>query len=464
MTSVTCSVCTQNIATENDRVYCFGGCEQIVHVRCSELSSADSNALKNNIALKYMCFGCRKKQVCLNDMQKTCADLLKRFDVVAEVVRNYESNLNSIEDRILEKLESVAVPRILSKIEAVGLDLGITKRNDENNTYASVTRGKKSTAVSDECVITATDAFSNGDDLPNGGGLLRSGRRRIVTNIPAKSNDTSQKPSASAEQPSSTPLPKSVTSKKLDQTVIIKPKSNQSSDVTRNDIRAKLDPAAFSVKDVRWKENGDVSIRCETGDLARKFVNTATEILSESYDIAIQKPLNPRIKIIGISDNLNADEIVLKLKKQNNLPPSSNITVVRIRKNENWIHNPLTAVLETDAQSFETLIKRQSVNVGWDRCRVVEEINVLRCFKCSTYGHRASSCNNPICCPKCAGDHEAKECESSSEKCVNCELENKHRTYPKDNELSIDHSAWSDICPIYQKRLKKARQMVSYST
>ncbi|XP_053681574.1 uncharacterized protein LOC128732352 [Sabethes cyaneus] len=246
----------------------------------------------------------------------------------------------------------------------------------------------------------------------------------------------------------------------MEQTVVIRPKTSQRAEVTKLAIRSKLDPTAFSVKAVRCKENGDVDVLCETNDLAQKLVNAAADIMSENYEISIRKPLKPRIKIIGICGELTADEIVLKLKQQNNLPLSSNISVIRIRKNENWTYNPLVTVLETDAQTFETLINLQSVNVGWDRCRVVEEVNVLRCFKCSKYGHKASSCNNPFCCPKCAGDHEAKDCASSF---VNCELTNKKRNLPKDKEVCIDHSVWSVNCPVYQNRLKNARQMVNYS-
>lgn len=86
MTSVTCSACTQIITTESDRVYCFGGCEQILHIRCSELRQSDSNALRNNVALKYMCFACRKKQVCLNDLQAKCTELLERINEIGATV------------------------------------------------------------------------------------------------------------------------------------------------------------------------------------------------------------------------------------------------------------------------------------------------------------------------------------------------------------------------------------------
>ena len=71
---------------------------------------------------------------------------------------------------------------------------------------------------------------------------------------------------------------------------------------------------------------------------------------------------------------MTADDIVLKLKKQNDLPLSADISVIRTRINENWTYNRLVAVLETD-QTFEILNKLKIVNVEWDPCRVGEEVN-----------------------------------------------------------------------------------------
>ncbi|XP_055523060.1 uncharacterized protein LOC129717229 [Wyeomyia smithii] len=62
-------------------------------------------------------------------------------------------------------------------------------------------------------------------------------------------------------------------------------------------------------------------------------------------------------------------------------------------------------------------MKLQRVYVDWNRCWVQEDVNVNRCYNCSAYGHKASTCDKPPCCPKCAGDHKANECEADFEKC-----------------------------------------------
>lgn len=152
-----------------------------------------------------------------------------------------------------------------------------------------------------------------------------------------------------------------------------------------------------------------------------------------------------------------------KLKKQNNIPEPSEISVTRIVKRKHRSSDSVMAYLEMDPQTFDHLMKMRRVNIGWERCPIIESIDVMRCYKCSEYGHRASSCMNPLCCPKCADGHEVKDCQSDYEKCVNCDKINKQRTSRDDDIIDICHSAWSTDCPLYQKRLQNTKMRIDYS-
>ena len=93
MNAATCTVCAQNIADETDRVYCFGGCEQIQHVRCSGLSPAGANAMRDNSALRFLCARCIENQTALNDIRSLCVQLATKFDEVLERVKKHDSML-----------------------------------------------------------------------------------------------------------------------------------------------------------------------------------------------------------------------------------------------------------------------------------------------------------------------------------------------------------------------------------
>lgn len=473
MTSVTCSACAHKIKEETDRVYCFGGCEQILHTRCSELKTSVATALRDNVALKYVCFDCRKQLTCINKIHNLCSDLMERVDALSTVVLKNEAAFSRFENDFSQRIENSLLPRLLSmldaRLSAASFASHIT-RND--NTNIVTTRGSKAAkrTYADVAAETGVGSKTKTVDVEEDG-LLRSGKRRKIpsqTDHAAVNNNANvfmvsntENNSATRDERNKIATPrKSGTVVKIEQTVLIKPKLAQNPDVTKSDIRENIDPVAFCVKAVRYKEDGEAAVRCESKQCALKLVEAASNILTDKYDITILKPLKPRVKIFGLSDTLSADEILDKLKKQNNLPDSADVKVIRLLKNDNRLTG---AVLETDAVTFDCLINRQRVNVGWDRCKVVEEINVNRCYNCTEFGHKAANCEKPMCCPKCAGDHKANDCKSDFEKCANCDRANKQRESTLDEVVDINHSAWSRECPIFKRRARNARLKIDYS-
>lgn len=186
MTTVTCSACTQIIVAETDRVYCFGGCKQILHLRCSELRPSDSSTLRNNIALKYMCFACGKKQICLNDLRSKYSELLERMDDVCVKVSKYESILNQLETNLLGKIEASLMSTVGSKIESL---FALRSAMNDCPTYATVARGSDNRSVNTNAATIVSSmptskkikpgkstliASENVDD----GWILRPGKRR----------------------------------------------------------------------------------------------------------------------------------------------------------------------------------------------------------------------------------------------------------------------------------------------
>lgn len=399
------------------------------------------------MALRYFCFSCRKRQISLNEIQKICLELTNKFDILSKKLENQDSGIEKIVQDKLDNFEKKF-------------------QSSTNKTFADVLKGQLLVPTDNVVSITTTDESALKRKTDEEGGLLRSGKRRKLTTLRTKA---SMNVSGTPAPPLKTPIaslemhkPKAIT--KIEQTVSFKPKCTQSFDVTKRDIQSKLDPISFAVKEVRCRKTGEVSVRCDTKDSAEKMTRTAIECMSEKYEIEMLKAFKPRIKIIGFSDEIDEDELLVKLKKQNEIPETFEMKIIRLLKNDKWKFNPMSAIIETDAPSFEHLMKLRRVNIGWERCNIVEVIDVLRCFKCSEYGHKASSCSKPVCCPKCAEGHEAKDCDSNFEKCVNCENFNKVQKLPPDEQVDFNHSSWSSECPLLQKRVKRARQRIDYAT
>lgn len=452
-----------------------------VAVSCADLSLAAATALRENSSLIYMCFECRKKQTTLNEIQKQCAQLVSKLDSLHEIVKKHESMLTGLTSADMEKIESTLLPRIISAIENAPRNNdqqfvtdNATQRSSSRTTsannvsFADVTRNSANQSIMKEKVAVSEGTPSISVPMAPAhelGGLLRSGRRR---NNPVNSNTAIPSTPVMSPIPPDPATPRTQQAKsnavaKLEQTVLFKPKKNQSADKTKDDISAKFDPVAFAVKDVWLRDFGEVAVRCGSKDLALKMVSSASTVCAEKYIIEMQKPLKPRIKIIGFSKDLNHEVLVDKLKQQNNLTTSFDLKVVRVTRNEKRKSNQMSAVIETDATGFITLMKLRRVYLGWERCRLVDATDALRCYNCSEFQHKASACTKAACCPKCAGGHKAEECDSDYEKCINCHMENAKRT-SKHDLLDVSHAAWSLDCPINQKHLARARRRIDFSS
>lgn len=73
-----------------------------------------------------------------------------------------------------------------------------------------------------------------------------------------------------------------------------------------------------------------------------------------------------------------------------------------------------------DENTYETLMNKGKINIGWRKCLVFNYISVKRCFKCWGYYHIAKNCTRQEACFKCAGNHKANECTMAKLSCVNC--------------------------------------------
>lgn len=466
-----CDVCVQSIVAETDRVYCFGGCNKILHVRCSDLTRAGANALKDNVGLKYMCFDCRKAQICLNKLQQKCSELVEKFDarnckfndLTSNVESGIKTQLQAFENSI-SRIESTIHHQLLNSnsfLSAANINC-ISDEDQEKESYAAVCRNNINTKRKKSTSEKPTDSNS-AQTQHEIGGTLRSGKRRLPVPRIVVQSDAASCASTSHSNPPISPLVKTKRIERFEKTVLLRPKCSQQYEVTKSDMCDKLDPIAFAVKEVHFRDSGEVTIQCDSKEHASKLVSAATDALSDKYTVEVMKPLNPRVKLIGLTSKFDESVLIQKIKTQNNLPSTFKAWLIRIAEPQNKNLNKFNVVLELDAPSFDAIMKLQRVYIGWERCRVVENINVKRCYNCSEYGHLASSCEKPVCCPRCAECHEISECVSDFVKCVNCDKMNSLRTAKSDHLADIHHSSWSQKCPIYIKRFNKARQNIDYS-
>lgn len=241
-----------------------------------------------------------------------------------------------------------------------------------------------------------------------------------------------------------------------DSVLMVKPKKPQNSSATETDLKNLIDPTKIKFNNLKKLPNGCLAIEC--GDIieseeVKKVVN---EKMSENYVISIPELKNPRVKIIGIRDQVNDTELIDSLKNQNAFLTNGNIKVINIFKTR---YENLTAIVELDSASFEECMKARKLKIRWSICTVIEDLNVFRCFKCQGYNHKHNNCTNNLACKRCAEKHSVMQCNSIKEVCVNCKIANEKYNL----RLNTNHAVNNEICAVYQKRIKTERRNIKYS-
>jgi hypothetical protein len=250
-----------------------------------------------------------------------------------------------------------------------------------------------------------------------------------------------------------------VKTRKNDPVVVLKPKnSNQNSDVTKAEIKQKIDPVDLGINSVRSASKGSVVIACKSKEDQEKLRKDAETKLGENYEIQLPDQINPKIKVYGVSQKYPEQKLSEMMKKQNNIV-NSDAKIKFIRYEEVKNRNKISIIFETDGATFNQLMTNGKVNIGWDRCPVFEEVQVDRCFNCAGYFHKSSKCTNKIACPLCAGEHAVKDCKSETRCCVNCKKANEFLT------LSLDtkHAVWSKDCEVRSRKIEIAQRRIGYS-
>lgn len=240
---------------------------------------------------------------------------------------------------------------------------------------------------------------------------------------------------------------------------VVQPKeTGQTVSDTKSKLFEKVNPvqSRLPLAGVRGAGGGGVVVSCENVEDCSKLMDLATNKMSKDYDIKRLTPLNPRVKVVGFSEEFDADSLVSYLESQNrsifaNVSSCKVVSIKCLRKDAKRFQ----AVLQVDQGTYDRLLESGQVIIGYDMCRVYDAIELLRCFKCCGFHHTAAKCSKPDhICPRCAEKHKLSECSSDALKCVNCALSNAgHGT-----GLSVDHAAWDgQRCHIYREALSRLR-------
>lgn len=159
----------------------------------------------------------------------------------------------------------------------------------------------------------------------------------------------------------------------------------------------------------------------------------------------------PRIGIYAIARDIKKAEIVDRIYEQNfkneEEKEAFHKEIVVCHETGRKGHANAAWVLRDTPRMRKVLQKKAAIYVGWNRCYITDEADVLRCYKCQGYGHMAARCTEKVTCGHCGGQgHERPSCPKKEQAaaCINCQRAGKPG----------NHDVRSPQCPAFVRQLE----------
>ncbi|XP_036325083.1 uncharacterized protein LOC118738264 [Rhagoletis pomonella] len=201
--------------------------------------------------------------------------------------------------------------------------------------------------------------------------------------------------------------------------IIVKPKAKQTSEKTKQDLNNKINPNHLKITDIKAGQNGVMVIDSIDESEREKIKEIMDKQMSDKYEIKIPRDYKPRLFITDMHFEKNSDELIECLKNQNKCLEQGEIKVIKQYSVKNNTKTYYNAIVEVDECMFTSVMKLDKLNIGWERCRFYDGVNVTTCFKCKGYNHKATDCKSEEVCSKCLGKHKTTECnETPKNKCI----------------------------------------------
>ncbi|KAJ3666501.1 hypothetical protein Zmor_001940 [Zophobas morio] len=401
--AIRCKKYNKNIGWNDEYINCRQTCGANYHISCVNLSKSALSSLKESRLInEWSCGLCSTSSLTVDDCQKN------------ELTASIPSSVTSDSLNIL--------PDTLATIF---------------NDFSS--------AVNKNFFILSQQIT----DLKNENTKLREEISKLTAKlhveVPQVVNDTVKSPSYSDTLKNTT-------------AVVIRPKDvTQTIAKTKSDIISNIQPDSEpGIIKVKFIKNGGIVLNYEHPSELKKL--SQLKDLSDKYEISDLKTPKPKLRISGISSDIDEQQIIPFLIKQNKhiFSESSQCKILKYFpiKNRN---NYFQVILEVNISTYKNALLYGHCLIGLDGCNIYDAIDVIRCFNCNGLNHSLKTCKKKISCPRCSGPHRVNDCHATNEqlRCINCVS-----IQIKDNlsDEDISHACWDiNNCFFYKRTIEKIK-------
>ena len=372
---------------------CEGTCGQFYHQECCNIDKNTYEKWKTSDFLRFICDSCHQK----NNGVGTKVDLIEQF---------------------IYKIDE-AIQKQSQKFSIFESEMRTIKEMMKNN----------SPKCTNSCHTPQKPLFS-----------------AILGSKQQKSNSKRNRSQSDLENEISTPKKKAP-----NPAIVVRAKEPQTSGQTKEKIKSQINPAMVSVISTKNVSNGGVILESESTEKLEHLKLTVEKALGESYVVDYAKLRLPEVKILHVNRRYTEDVIISNLRAQNLLDPSEPLNFIRMDEvtNRETQRQTFNIVLSASKCIYTQLLEMQKVSIGWQKCKIVENITIKTCFKCRGFNHIRTECSNSQACSKCSGEHDLKDCTSEESICINCVRSNSKFGL----NIDIKHPSWSKTCPTYMNHI-----------
>lgn len=214
----------------------------------------------------------------------------------------------------------------------------------------------------------------------------------------------------------------------------------------------------IGIKNIKSLNKGRVGIYCENKKDIETLKNEVEEKMGGQYNVSVSKKKHPRIKMVGIEEKINEEDIKDCIAKQNRHICGDNTKIELKAMYKGKVG--YTAILETDTETYDKIIKEGRLRIGWMICPIYESVNIMRCYNCCGFYHKAEQCKNRVACGKCGEEHLTRNCNNENTKCVNCSMACERLNL----HLDTKHTAFDIECNVYKKKIQQERNKYQYES
>ncbi|XP_036340117.1 uncharacterized protein LOC118749421 [Rhagoletis pomonella] len=433
-----CDKCKSTIRGEVGNIRCEGVCGKYYHLtrRCSGLDQCSIDKLQECEMLRFMCADCVHYVNNVDDILKDMQMVVKQNGQQLQEYRSeFDNALRKNEQEIkhlLQAVETAFSERIRAMQKA---QESCEKSVKEVNKIREIAEGFKASSEQ-VCVELKTNKDDNKkmiEAISNENKKMCNELKENVNNVEAKisyANITKMKPS-----------------------------KKQDAEMTKNDLNSKVDPKELQITNIVTTQSGVVIVESKNDQERDKIKNAIETNLGNAYEVKIPKKVKPTVVVSGINFKYDNDELAQRIKRQNACLTETDIKIIKQYEKKKGSNVYYNAVLEVDVEAFTNILAGERINVGWERCRVYDAVQVLCCFKCKGFHHKASGCQEREVCTKCLGEHKHTQCDKEPiKKCINCIRANKELNLG----LNDNHDTMDRACPVYQQKLSARKKKIVY--